>query len=630
MCGIAGAVGRSGSPEQRRLELELMCDQIVHRGPDDAGYFLPEEQHGVQMGMRRLSIIDLGGGHQPIHSEDGRVTTVFNGEIYNYREIRARLEQRGHRFATQSDTEVLVHLYEDVGPDLVHELNGMFGLAIWDHDAQRLFVARDRLGIKPLYYWPLAGGVAFASELKSLTVLPDFPAELDLEAIAYYLALGYVPEPLTVFKGVKKLCPGERLTWSAQSGLQVDCYWSPIVPVDEAMSEAHAVERVKELVTDAVRLRLVSDVPLGAFLSGGVDSSTVVAEMTRLMDRPVQTFSIGFEEREFNEADDARAVADHLQADHTQLVVRPEVDELVERVVAAFDEPFSDPSSIPTYLVCRLARERVTVSLSGDGGDELFGGYTRYQSALARNVSLPSPLAGLMRAVMMRAPHSTLGRRRLLEYTRSARGRYAGMVGHPLDPRLGGIAGPGVLAHLPDFDRSMDRWFDAAGGRDYASQVMAVDTLSYLPGDILTKVDRMSMAVSLEARVPLLDHRLVEFAGSIPSHIKLKGDGKWPLRQVAIDALPERVYSKRKQGFGVPLRLWFRNELRHRVESLRDPGARIYGLVSKPDAARLFDEHLRGRRDHATQIWRLLVLEFFLERVMAPAAAPRHSLTPVA
>jgi len=592
-----------------------MCDQIVHRGPDDAGYFVNRDGACAGLGMRRLSIIDLGGGHQPIHSEDGNVTTVFNGEIYNYRELRRSLESRGHRFATQSDTESIVHLYEDHGDDLVGHLNGMFGLAVWDQSRQRLVVARDRLGIKPIYFWPTNGGVAFASELKSLTVLPGFPSELDVEAIAYYLTLGYVPDPLTIFRGVRKLEPGCRLTWSSEQGVQVDRYWSPLVPVASQMKAAEAVERAKELVQDAVRMRLVADVPLGAFLSGGVDSSTVVAEMARIMDRPVKTFSIGFKEKEFNEADDAEAVAKHLGTEHTQLVVHPDVDALVEDVVAAFDEPFSDSSAIPTFLVSRLAREQVTVSLSGDGGDELFGGYSRYQSALERNRDLPGPIKALLGTIVPRLPHGLLGRRRLLEMSRSARGRYAGLVGHPLDPTHSGLARPEVLAALPDFDHSMDLWFDQVQDRDYASQMMMVDTLSYLPGDILTKVDRMSMAVSLEARVPLLDHRLVEFAGSVPSHLKLRGDGKWVLRQVANDRLPPRVYQKRKQGFGVPLRHWFRDELRHRVDGLREPSARIYDWVSARDAARVFDEHMRGRRDHSTTIWRLLVLELFLDRL---------------
>lgn len=596
-----------------------MCDRIVHRGPDDAGYFV---RPGVGLGMRRLSIIDLGGGQQPIHSEDGAVTTVFNGEIYNYRALRAQLQARGHTFRTESDTETIVHLYEDVGPDLVDHLNGMFGIALWDSIRQRLLLARDRLGIKPLYYWEYAGGVAFGSELKSLMALPGFPTDIDLDAVAHYLALGYIPDPLCIFSAVRKLEPGHRLTWSAEEGVAVSQYWSPVRPVRENMTAEEAAERTRELVTDAVSLRLVADVPLGAFLSGGVDSSTVVATMAGLIDRPVKTFSIGFEEKAFNEADDARAVADHLKTDHEQLTVRPDADALIEQVVASFDEPFADSSAIPTFLVSRLAREHVTVSLSGDGGDELFGGYRRYPTALARNTDLPAPLRKLVAASAPHLPYNLLGRRRIADMSLSGRGRYAAQVAYPLSLGWGGVARPEVAARISNFDSTLDRWFDAAAGRDYASQLMMVDTLSYLPGDILTKVDRMSMAVSLEARVPLLDHRLVEFASTIPSALKMRGDGKWPLRQVAYDRLPGRVYEKKKQGFGVPLVKWFRKDLRHRVDALMRADAPIYDFVDRGGVERLMAEHMRERRDHHAMLWRLLVLDLFLSGVSASERAP--------
>ena len=394
MCGIAGYAGLPRSPEQMRADLQFMCDAIRHRGPDDAGYYVDE---GVALGMRRLSIIDLATGRQPIHNEDGRVTIVFNGEIYNYRELHERLRARGHRFRTVSDTESIVHLYEESGPELVHELNGMFGFALWDESRRRLLLARDRLGIKPLYYWPTDGGVAFASELKSLLTLDEFTRDVDPQGMAYFLALGYVPAPHTIYRGVKKLEPGEYLTWDRDRGVEVHRYWSPIVEEDPGLGAEEAIRLVQETLEDAVRLRLVSDVPLGAFLSGGIDSSTVVGTMSRLMDEPVKTFSIGFEEPEFNEADDARLVSDALGTDHTQLIVRPDVDALIERVATSFDEPFADASAIPTFLVSELARRDVTVSLSGDGGDELFGGYLRYRSAVQRNTTLPGAATGIDR-----------------------------------------------------------------------------------------------------------------------------------------------------------------------------------------------------------------------------------------
>ncbi len=609
MCGIAGYAGRPRSPSQMRADVKAMCDAIRHRGPDDYGAFVAE---GVALGMRRLSIIDLATGQQPIRNEDGTVTLVFNGEIYNYRDLTRRLIDRGHRFTSVSDTETLAHLYEDLGVGLVHELNGMFAFAIWDSERSQLLLARDRLGIKPLYFWPSEGGVAFASELKSFLALDDFVGSIEPEAMAYYLALGYVPEPLSIYRGVRKLEPGQLLTWSAGEGIRVERYWSPVVEQDPEIGPEEAVEAVRELLEDAVRARLVADVPLGAFLSGGIDSSAVVATMARLMDRPVKTFSIGFEEPEFNEAGDARIVADALGTDHTELIVRPDVDTLIERVATSFDEPFSDSSAIPTFLVSELARQHVTVSLSGDGGDELFGGYTRYASALRRNHSLPSPLRSLLGAVGRALPQGALGRRRILEYSRTERGRYAGMVASPLDPGLGGLARPEIAGLLPDLDGLLGPWFDRVGPRDYGSRIMLVDTMTYLPGDILTKVDRMSMAVSLEARVPMFDHRMVELACRLPTSLKIRGEGKWVLRRAMQDALPAHVFRKRKQGFGVPLASWFRRELRYRVDALLDPAGAIHEFVDPVAVQRVAREHARGRRDHSATLWRLLVLSFFL------------------
>lgn len=586
-----------------------MCDAIRHRGPDDAGYFVAP---GVALGMRRLSIIDLAGGHQPIGNEDGTVQVVFNGEIYNYRELRGELEAH-HRFQSSSDTEVLVHLYEEHGEHLVRFLRGMFAFALWDSRRQRLLIARDRLGIKPLYYWEADGGIAFASELKSLLALESFPRRIDSPALANYLALGYVPDPECIFENVRKLEPGHTLQWERGRRAEPTRYWSPVRAEDPTIGEHEAIEESRRLLTESVRYRLISDVPLGAFLSGGIDSSAVVAEMARQMDRPVQTFSIGFEEPRFNEAPHAAAVAHAIGTDHTELVVRPQVDALIEQVVGAFDEPFADSSAIPTLLVSTLAREQVKVVLSGDGGDELFGGYTRYQSFARRNMAIPAPLRHLIGALAKRLPQSAYGRNRLFEFSRSPQGRYAGMIAQSLAVEEGGVARPEVVRAAAGMDELLLRWFEQVSGRDLQTQVMLVDSLSYLPGDILTKVDRMSMAVSLEARVPLLDHHLVEFAAALPSHLKVRdGQGKWIFRRAIQDLVPDSVLSRPKQGFAVPLQLWFRNELRHRLDSLLHPESPVYEYVERGAVRRIINEHQSRRRSHNALLWRLVVLNLWL------------------
>jgi asparagine synthase (glutamine-hydrolysing) len=614
MCGIAGFIGRA-TGRDGAAELHEMCDAIVHRGPDEAGY-LTRADRGLALGMRRLSIIDLAGGSQPIGNEDGTVQVVFNGEIYNYRELRAGLEKRGHRFSTHTDTEVLVHLYEERGEALVDELRGMFAFALWDEKRERLLIARDRLGIKPLYYWRSPdGALAFGSELKSLLRLPDFPRDIDRSAIADYLALGYVPEPGCIYRGVSKLLPGHLLVRSSDGSVTTRRYWNPLEQGEVAMEKEEAVREIRRLLTDSVRYRLIADVPLGAFLSGGLDSSAVVAEMSRQMDRPVKTFSIGFEEPEFNEAPHAAAVARSLGTEHTELIVRPDVEELFESIVLGFDEPFADSSAIPTLLVSRLAAEHVKVVLSGDGGDELFAGYTRYLDMQTRGAVLPTPLRKLLGAAVRRFPHGTVGRNRLLEYTRSERGRYTGMVAHPLAVADGGVARGDLVAEGYSPDQLLDRWYEQVSHRSREEQPSLVDLLSYLPGDILTKVDRMSMAASIEARVPLLDHRMVEFATSIPMSLKLRdGTGKWIFREATRGLLPDSVFEKRKQGFGVPLRPWLRRELKHRVDRLLDPGTALHEWVEPAAVARVVGEHQAGRRDHSPLLWKLIVLQLWLQQ----------------
>lgn len=619
MCGIVGWVGDPGgrNAEER---LRLMCDAIRHRGPDDVGY---EVRGDRALGMRRLSIIDLAGGHQPIQNEDGSISVVFNGEIYNYRELRQELRSRGHDFRTRSDTEVLVHLYEERGPDLVHQLRGMFTFALWDDRTESLLLARDRLGIKPAFYRALpGGGVAFASELKALRAGGLAGSGLDPRAIATFLALGYIPDPWSAYQEVRKLPPGHTLVWKRGEALRIQRYWAPPAEADESLDFEEAGSEIRRLLEESVGLRLVADVPLGAFLSGGLDSSAVVAEMARQVPRPVKTFSIGFAEPEFNEAPAAAAVSGALGTEYHELIVSPDVESLITDVALAFDEPFADSSAIPTLLVSRLASQHVKVVLSGDGGDELFGGYTRYRDYARRGGELPRPARALLVALGRRLPHAAFGRNRILELGRSRQGRYVGMVADPLAVEEGGVAAARTLELAPKWDTLLARQFEEAAARDAVGQLLHVDLLSYLPGDILTKVDRMSMAASIEARVPLLDHRLVELACRIPTGSKIRnGTGKMVFREAVRDLVPDVSLEKKKQGFGVPLRPWFRGPLRSQVEELGRPSSPLGDWVETDAVRRIVNEHTRGRRDHSPLLWKLLILERWLQQ-HSPVAVP--------
>jgi asparagine synthase (glutamine-hydrolysing) len=614
MCGIAGFV----APERRyidaRATIQSMCDAIRHRGPDDAGYYVTRD---VALGMRRLSIIDVAGGQQPITNEDASIQLVFNGEIYNFRALRARLQRNGHHLTTSSDTETIVHLYEELGADVVHELRGMFGFALWDAKRERLLVARDRLGIKPMYYWPRPdGGFAFASELRAILTLPDFTPELDPLAVGHYFALGYVPHQQAIFRGVQKLPPGHALQWDRTSGLTVTRYWSPVREEQPVRDDREAIEELRRLIDESVLIHLESEVPLGAFLSGGIDSSSVVASMQRQMKQPVRTFSIGFKERAFDESGYAAEVAKAIGTQHTELIVEPDADQLVDEVVRAFDEPFADASALPTYLVSQLARRHVTVALSGDGGDELFGGYTRYAETLGSQPLSSAKLRDILRDVARRLPYATPWRNRMLNAARTARGRYASTVALPPDTRDGGVLRAEIVQRMPTMDDLLARYFDESrnAGREFATQLMLVDAMSYLPDDILTKVDRMSMAPSLEARVPLLDHVVAEFAFALPARLKFRdGEGKWVLRRVIDGTVPATVLNRPKMGFGVPLGRWFRNELAHRIEALRDVRSPIYAYVDPQAVNRVISEHMVRRRDHSALLWRLLAFALWLD-----------------
>ena len=625
MCGIVGFTGGVVPDRERQASLRAMCAAIVHRGPNEEGRYLASD---VALGMRRLSVMDPALGQQPMGNEDGTIQLVFNGEIYNHRQLRRELLARGHVMATSSDTEVIVHLYEDLGDGAVDALRGMFAFALWDTRRRRLLIARDRIGIKPLYYWEAAGGLAFASELRALLAMPEFSPQVSVEAVAQYLTFGYVPESHCIFEGVRKLAPGHRLTWEPGRAPRIDEYWSAPRVERPDVTDAAAIETLRALLRESVELHLESDVPLGAFLSGGIDSSAVVAQMAQLVPGRVKTFSIGFEESSHNEAPHAALVAREIGTEHTELIVRPDADSLVDSVITGFDEPFGDSSALPTYLVSQMAREHVTVALSGDGGDELFGGYTRYAELLSRR-ELPRVARAVLARAIAHLPHGARGRNRLLDMTRTLQGRYAATLAVPADVREGGVLAAPLARTIPPMDALLSAAFSPVAGRDLLAQMTAVDLVTYLPGDILTKVDRMSMAVSLEARVPLLDHHIVEFALALPSRMKQRnGVGKWLLREAITGLVPPRVLAHRKHGFGVPLARWFREELRYRLDALLAPASRIGPYVDHSAVTRLVAEHRSARRDHSHLLWRLIALEVWLGALAEGRLAHASPLAP--
>jgi asparagine synthase (glutamine-hydrolysing) len=617
MCGIAGIVHSEAGAAIDRDTIHRMCEQIVYRGPDDEGMYVRE---GAGLGMRRLSIIDLSGGRQPIHNEDQSVCVVYNGEIYNFLELRRELEKRGHRFYTNSDTEVIVHLYEEMGADCVGKLRGMFAIAVYDERRRKLLLARDRLGIKPLHYVLHKGRLLFGSEIKTiLAVCPEL-RELNTDGLLQYVDFGYIPDPHTAFNKISKLPPGHLLEF-ANGQLSVRQYWDlPPFSTHEPNSEEECLDELERRLAEAVRIRLIADVPLGALLSGGTDSSIVVALMARWSSAPVKTFSIGFEHGGFDEAHYARKVAEHFGTEHHEFVVRPDIHETLTYLTSRLDEPFGDSSMLPTYFVSRMARQSVTVALSGDGGDELFGGYERYRIHMSRRrfnwipgwagslyrhavfPVLPQRMPGRRflydislpwseRAISASTFQSVLGGKRSLL---SADFRQAKNGGDPLDV---------FRAHLKK-----------VATRDPLSQLLYLDTKTYLPGDILTKVDRMSMATSLEARVPILDHQFVEWVTGLPAHWKMRGmEQKYIFKKLAARVgVPAEVLDRPKQGFAMPLVHWIRNELKQDfAQLLLEPRTIQRGYFDPQALSAVLEEHLRGRRDHSSKLWRLLAFELW-------------------
>lgn len=619
MCGICGKIYVDTVRRIEPAEIVAMRDTMIARGPDAGGIHI--DRH-AGIGHRRLSIIDLEASVQPMSNEDGTVWIVYNGEIYNFAELRQELLARGHQFRTAGDTEVIVHLYEEFGPDCVTRLRGMFAFAIWDARTDTLFLARDRIGIKPLYYVLDDHAFLFGSELKALLADARFRAhrEIDLDAIHGYLSFLCVPDPMCIYRGVSKLPAGHTLTLRGGRA-EVQRYWNVTFRDEQGLSETEWGERLIDLMREAVRIRLVADVPLGAFLSGGIDSSTVVAIMTGLMNRPVKTFSIGFSERAYNEASDAKLVAQHLGTDHTELILSPlEARFVIPGLLEHFDEPFADSSAIPTYYVSKLAREKVTVVLSGDGGDELFGGYPwrqvrpSYQRVLSR---LPRPVRAGIRQLSGVLPPGVPGRNFLrqidIPYERYILDAMA--VFDDEDRRA--LYAPAFAEATRGVDPYQHNLPHLGGGTDrsWQARMMEYDLKTYLPNDILTKVDRMSMLTSIEARVPLLDHRLVELAARIPSRLKIRdGIAKYILKRVIAPYLPPEVLRKRKQGFSVPLGVWLRTVLKEDIlDTLR--GGNRHGLFDSQGLQRLSDAFFRGDDSRNHQIWALYAFELWYRNV---------------
>jgi asparagine synthase (glutamine-hydrolysing) len=633
MCGIVGIFDLHGNGKIDQALLAKMNQSQVHRGPDEGGLHL---EPGVGLGHRRLSIIDLASGQQPLFNEDGSVVVVFNGEIYNFQALVRELTQYGHQFRTHSDTEVIVHAWEQWGEHCVEHFRGMFAFGLWDRKQQALFLARDRLGVKPLYYAQLGNGhLIFGSELKSLLTHPLLLRELDPRAIEDYFAYGYVPEPKTIFKQARKLAPGHTLCLRRSAPLaEPKQYWDIPFSAQAIGSEAQVADELIARLREAVSIRLVAEVPLGAFLSGGVDSSAVVAMMAGAMNTPVNTCSISFGDPNFNESGYAETVAARYGTRHHALQVEQHDIDLIDQLAGLYDEPFADSSALPTYKVCQLARKRVTVALSGDGGDENLAGYRRYRWHLHEErlrqmlpLGLRKPVFGVMGRLYPKADWAPKPLRAKTTFEALARDSVAAYF-HGVS-----IYSDAMRACLftPDFRRSLNQYQAvdvlrrhalACPAQDPLSQVQYLDLKTYLPGDILTKVDRASMAHGLEVRVPLLDHELVEWISGLPASLKLRGtEGKYIFKKALTPYLPEQLLYRKKMGFSVPLANWFRGPMRERLQQvLLGKTLSQTGMFNMTYVQHMLDQHQSGRRDYSAPLWTLLMFESFLRNVLAQAS----------
>ena len=626
MCGITGFItkDRESDPQSGEELLRKMCESIRHRGPDEQGTVI---EGRVALGMRRLSIIDVRSGQQPIFSSDGNLVVVFNGEIYNYIEIRTDLEARGHRFKTRSDTEVIVQAYQEFGASCLKLLRGMFAIAIWDFRLEELFLARDRVGKKPLYYGLSKNGdFVFGSELKTLLVHEGISRNVDLAALDAFVTFGYVPEEFCIFSDVHKLEPGCYLTVK-DGHLRKERYWDFEYSESTFRSEGELKDILFEKLQDAVKVRLMSEVPLGAFLSGGIDSATIVALMSNLSGTPVKTFSIGFEEDEYDELKYARLVSRRFKTDHHEFVVTPDVVDIADEMVSHFDEPFADPSSLPTYMLAKLARQYVTVVLSGDGGDELFGGYSRYLTHNQRNIfsRLPANVRRLaLRSFSNSLPHRAAGKNYLYNVSLDYIERYIDSISHFNRPQRKQLYSKELISNLNGCFGKAERHFktisEIVSSEDRTDKLLFLDSKTYLPGDVMTKVDRMTMANSLEARAPFLDQELVEFAMSIPVRFKIKvRDAKYILKKAMEGIVPSEILNREKQGFAVPIKLWMNEQLRDRIHGdLTDQKTLARGVFERSYIQTLLNEHSSGRRDHSYRLWLLWVLELWYRKFVDP------------
>lgn len=638
MCGVCGILDLEGAPIDACIA-HRMLETLRHRGPDDEGSAWIADGASLFLGHRRLSIIDLSeAGRQPLFNEDGTVAIVFNGEIYNFAQLRSQLVARGHRFRSRTDTEVVVHLYEESGPEGIKQLDGMFALALWDQRTQELVLARDRPGKKPLYYYREGPTVVFASEIKGILQHPGVDRALNPRAVPLYLTYGYVPSPETFYNKIRQVPPGTYVVVGRQRSREPIPYWELTFPragEERHIPEAEARREVRRLLTAAVEKRLVADVPLGAFLSGGIDSTIVVGLMSRLMEQRVKTFTIGFDGAEsYDERMYARLVAHQFHTEHTEFPVRPDAVALLEELLDHHDQPFGDSSAIPTYLVSKLTREHVTVALTGDGGDELFAGYERFLAARLAE-SFPRPLVGLGQWLAGTLPRSNgyggLG---------AKAERFFRQAGKPLESRYlawNSFFDSGLRPRLlhansiplltdSQIAESFSECFDKTRGSDPLNRLLYLNFKTYLHDDLLVKMDRMTMANALEARSPFLDTTLIEFVASLPPHLKLKGwTLKYILKEAFRDLLPTAILRRRKHGFGVPLGAWFSRDLRAYVhDALLASDARVREILNHECVREIYDQHLSGKRDFGQQLWALLTLEVWLRRQRLHRPPVRH------
>jgi asparagine synthase (glutamine-hydrolysing) len=630
MCGICGIVRPAHGAAFSRNLIAGMCDTIVHRGPDDEGIYIDDR---AGLGNRRLSIIDVEGGHQPLSNEDGSIWIAYNGEAYNFAEARDALRVRGHVFTTRSDTETMVHAYEEWGaPAFLERFRGMFAFALWDKRKETLLLIRDRIGIKPLYYTHLADGtLVFGSELKTILVHPGVRREVEPRALDLYLTLEYVPAPLSMFKNIFKLPAGHFLTWH-DGRIEIKKYWDlkPNPHPDKPVALAAVQDELYSILKESIKLRLVSDVPLGAFLSGGIDSSAVVGLMRELGASPLRTFSIGFKDQTYNELAHARRIAEQFETDHEELILEPKALELTEKLIRHLDEPLGDFSIFPTYLVSEMARRHVTVALSGDGGDELFAGYEHYQAqrlAGRPGVAFAARAAGTVTGRMRPSPQKKGTWNKIRRFTQAfdhdsghrhfrwmmflSEGMKKELYSPALQAAIDGV-GP-ISGREP-----LAAHFAAMDGFDPITGELYLDLKTYLVDDIMVKVDRMSMAASLEAREPLLDHKLAEFAFSLPGHLKLHGSTtKWIFKKTLERLLPAETLTRKKEGFSIPIKHWLTTDLRDLMrETLSEKRLREGGWFESAPVQRMIDAHLAGRENYSHQLWALLVFEIWRENYL--------------